>query len=81
MSADDRTIQFEIYRSMSPAERVSTGCALHDFALERMKIHLRRKHPERSDREILVAAARRFLGDAATPAFEDPLGGAHRGSK
>ena len=65
VSPDGPMSQLEIYRSMSPAERVAAGCALHDFAAERLRIHLRRKYPEKSEREILVAVARRFLGDAA----------------
>ena len=57
--------QQDIYRAMTPAERVAAGCALHDFAFQRMVAYLRDRHPDKAEREILVMATRRFLGDAA----------------
>lgn len=60
-----KVTQEDVYRSMTPSERVAAGCALHDFAFERMALFLRRLHPEKSEREILKKATRRFLGDAA----------------
>jgi hypothetical protein len=64
-NAREPVTQQDIYRAMTPAERVAAGCALHDFAFERMVVYLRGQHPEKSEREILVMATRRFLGDAA----------------
>ena len=57
--------QIDVYRRMSPAQRVSAGCGLHDFAHHRLVVHLSRQHPEKTEREILTMVARRFLGDAA----------------
>jgi hypothetical protein len=57
--------QLEIYRRMTPAQRVAIGCSLHDFAFERVLLDLRRRQPDRSEAEHRREAARRFLGDAA----------------
>ena len=57
--------QRRIYRRMSPAERVATGCALHDFAFDRVLLDLKRKHPDRTISELHEQAARRFIGEAA----------------
>ena len=57
--------QVEIYRRMSPAERVAAGCALHDFAFDRVMLDLKRMHPDSPDSELLKQAARRFIGEAA----------------
>ena len=58
--------QQDIYRRMTPAQRVQAACGLHDFAHQRLVLHLSRRYPERPSREVLVMAARRFLGDAAS---------------
>ena len=50
---------------MTPAERVRTGCALHDFAHQRLVLHPTREHPELDRREILKLVCKRSLGDAA----------------
>ena len=55
----------DVHRRMSPAQRVSAGCRLHDFAHHRLVVHLSRQHPEKTEREILIMVARRSLGDAA----------------
>ena len=57
--------QADIFRSMTPAQRLEAAFDLHDFAVERLRISLRREHPDHSEREIDLAVARRFLGDAA----------------
>ena len=57
--------QIEAYRRMTPAERVRSGCALHDFAYQRLILFLTRTHPDRSQADIRRLAARRFLHDAA----------------
>jgi len=57
--------QCEIYRGMTPAERVAAGCALHDFAFERVLLNLKREQPERPESELIKEACRRFLGEAA----------------
>ncbi len=57
--------QFEIYRKMSPAQRLRTGCALHDFAYQRVRFQISRKHPEKSAKEINKLVCKRFLNDAA----------------
>lgn len=57
--------QVDVYRRTSPAQRVSAGCGLHDFAHHRLVVHLGRQHPEKTEHEILTMVARRFLGDAA----------------
>ena len=57
--------QCEIYRRMTPSDRVATGCALHDFAFERVLLDLKRKNPDRPAAELVKEAARRFLGEAA----------------
>jgi hypothetical protein len=57
--------QADLYRAMTPAQRVAAGCALHDFAFERLRLHLQRLHPDKSEREILLETCRRFLGDTA----------------
>jgi hypothetical protein len=59
------TNQLAVYRQMTPAQRVSVGCGLHDFAHHRLVVHLARQYPDKTEREILVAVAKRFLGDAA----------------
>ena len=64
----DRTMnekQIEIYRRMTPAERLKVAFNLHDFAHKRVMVHLKRNHPNLSEKEINVLTARRFLGDAA----------------
>jgi len=57
--------QLAIYRRMSPSERVAAGCALHDFAFQRVMLDLRRQYPDRSEESLLKDATRRFLGEAA----------------
>ncbi len=57
--------QIEIYRRMSPAERVAAGCALHDFAFNRVMLDLKRRHPDSPEAELLREAVRRFIGEAA----------------
>jgi Rv0078B-related antitoxin len=57
--------QVRIYRRMSSAERVAAGCALHDFACERLLLDLRRRHPDSSEDEIQRMLVRSFLGEAA----------------
>ena len=63
--------QVDIYRRMTPAKRLQTGCALHDFAFNRLRLVLRRQHPEKSPREINILATRTMLGDwTPWPGFE-----------
>jgi hypothetical protein len=57
--------QLKIYREMPPWQRVAVGCALHDFAHQRLVLHLTREYPDKSKNEILKLTARRFLGDTA----------------
>jgi len=57
--------QVDIYRRMTPAERVRTGCALHDFAFNRLCLFFRRRHPEKSSHEIEILATKRILGESA----------------
>ena len=57
--------QVLIYRNMSQPQRVSAGCALHDFAHQRVVLYLKNKYPEVSECEILRLAAKRFLGESA----------------
>jgi hypothetical protein len=57
--------QLRIYRAMSPERRIALACQLHDFAHQRVVLHLQRKHPDEAKTAILKRAARRFLGDAA----------------
>ncbi len=57
--------QLEAYRRMTPAVPVAAGCALHDFAYDRLVLYLSRKHPDRPPTEIRRLAARRLLHDAA----------------
>jgi len=64
MSAGPYT-QIDVYRRMTSAERVKTGCALHGFAHQRMVLFLSRKHPNKSPAEVLRMAAGRFLHDTA----------------
>jgi hypothetical protein len=59
------TNQLPVYRQMTPAQRVSAGCCLHDFAHHRLVVHMSRQHPDKTEREVLVAVAKRLLGDAA----------------
>jgi hypothetical protein len=63
MEADAR--QIEIYRRMRPDQKVALACGLHDFAHQRVLLYLRRLHPEKTEREILVEAAVRFCGESA----------------
>lgn len=58
--------QLEIYRRMSSDQRVKAACGLHDFAHHRLVVHFRQLHTNKTEREILVLAARRLLGDAAS---------------
>jgi hypothetical protein len=57
--------QQEIYRAMTPSQRVRAGCSLHDFVHQRLVLEAQRQFPSRSPREIRVTVARRLLGDAA----------------
>jgi len=57
--------QIDIYRRMTPAKRLQTGCALHDFVFNRLCLVLRRQHPEKSPREIKILATKRMLGESA----------------
>jgi len=63
MEADPR--QIEIYQRMRPAERIGAACALHDFAHQRILLHLKRTFPGAPERWIHVEAAWRFLGESA----------------
>ena len=58
-------MQWEIYQAMPPWRRIATACALHDFAHQRLVIHLSRRYPDKPRSEILKIALRRFLRDAA----------------
>ncbi|MBI4584841.1 MAG: hypothetical protein HY717_12570 [Planctomycetes bacterium] len=62
---DSNLKQVEIYRAMSPSQRIQAACDLHDFAQERLIVHLKTLHPEKTDEEILVEAAKRFLNESA----------------
>jgi hypothetical protein len=42
-------------------KRLEAGCALHDFAHERVCAYIRKIHPVYSDRQIKLEACRRFL--------------------
>lgn len=57
--------QTEIYKAMPPWKRLETGCALHDFAHNRVCAHIRKTNPDYSERQIKLEACRRFLGDTA----------------
>ena len=46
------TEQTKIYQRMSTAKRVATGCALHDFAFQRLFAVLKKKNPAITDRQI-----------------------------
>ena len=71
MSTEKPTTPIEAYRAITPAERVAVGCALHDFAFQRMVLHLQKIHPEKSERQILITATKSFLGNAAGVLKED----------
>jgi hypothetical protein len=62
MEMDARQVQ--IYRRMTPAERLRAGCALHDLAHRNILLMLARKHPEKSRRELHILTMRRFLGES-----------------
>ena len=57
--------QREIYRRMSPARRLQTACALHDFAVRRFERHLQRVMAGASEADIRLEILRRFGCDPA----------------
>jgi hypothetical protein len=64
--------QSEIYRSMTPAQRVKVACGLHDFAHRRVIASLKALHPEKTPEEILLMAAERFLDESAAVLRKSP---------
>jgi hypothetical protein len=63
MESDSR--QIEIYRRMNSRERIAVACGLHDFAHQRVVLCLREQFPDKTEREILIEAACRFLPESA----------------
>ena len=57
--------QTDLYRRMKPDQKFAVACGLHDFAHQRVLLYLRRLHPGKTEREILVEAAVRFCGESA----------------
>jgi len=48
--------QLDMYRRMTPAERIRIACSLHDLAHQRLAVHLSPEHPQKPECEILVLA-------------------------
>ena len=61
-------LQGRIYREMGGARRVAIAFELSDLTRRLTEAGIRRRHPEYSDREILLARARITLGDELTRA-------------
>lgn len=57
--------QYDLYKKMTPSQRVSIGCQLHDFAFQRLKAFLRQRMKNASDEMIQRELLKRFLGESA----------------
>jgi hypothetical protein len=58
---DDQTA--EIYRRMSPAERVQRGLEMGSFARAVIECRVRELRPDWTDDQVRSEVARRFAGD------------------
>ena len=56
--------QLQLYRRMSPAKRLEIGCQLHDFARQRLYYFFKKQHPEKTEQEIAILTAKRFLNES-----------------
>jgi len=56
--------QLEIYKAMSPSQRIEVACSMHDFAYERVFVGLRSRHPEMSLERLRLETAIRFLNES-----------------
>lgn len=61
---DDR--QAEIYRKMTPLQRIERGLSMAAFARAIYAADIRRAHPDWDEARVATASARRFAGDTRT---------------
>lgn len=59
------TDRIEIFRNMTPDQRVRIACELHDFAYRRVFLSIQEEHPEWTEEECKLETAVRFLGESA----------------
>lgn len=55
--------QAEIFRRMSPLERIETGLSMAGFAREIIAAHLRARHPSWTEDRIARETVRRFADE------------------
>lgn len=51
-SAQKRDPQTEIYRKLTPLQRIAAACQLYSFAKEIIRMRIRRTHPAMSEAEL-----------------------------
>jgi hypothetical protein len=61
--------QYDLYKRMTPSQRVSVGCQLHDFAFQRLKVFLSKRMNNATDEMIQMELLKRFLGESAGNKF------------
>jgi Rv0078B-related antitoxin len=60
---DDATAA--MYRTMTPAQRIAAACDAHDTAFAMTIAQVRRAHPDWTDAQLKVEAARRLMRESA----------------
>ena len=56
-------IQIEIWRRMTPAQRLDIAFQAYQFALETVRLTERQRHPDISETELAWRVTRRMQGD------------------
>ena len=67
-SAEAHRLQTRIYRDMGGAGRLAVAFELSDMTRRLTEAGIRRRHPDYSDEQVLLARARITLGDTLTRA-------------
>lgn len=56
-------VMVEVYRAMTPAQRVQAGLAATELVRERLRAHFREIHPEWSQEQVEAAVVDRLLNE------------------
>lgn len=66
------SVQLEVYRRMSPDQRLRVGLELTELSRELLAAGIRRRHPEYDDSDVRLAFLRLWLGrDLFRQAYSD----------